>query len=119
MLKGLGCFGYARHGFCIVTLCRGKTNERDFYAFVAIEPQNYGFFKKRYKDGESSSFSAYGFELLRGWGAEPPAEVLEHMKLKHGIEFGLSEMFLNRLIQNTGAFLAPLPPEQTTHSVLQ
>ena len=105
MLKGLGCFRYSRHGFCVVTLCHGQTDGRDFYAFVAIEPQNYSHFCRRYQAGQAANFHAYGLELLRGWGQEPPQEVLDHIKRKHGVEFGISEHFLSRLMDNASAFM--------------
>ena len=106
MFKGLGCFKFAPHGFCIVALCRGKLNDRDFYAFVAIEPQNYAYFKKRYREGELSNFNAFGFELFRGWGTTPSEPVIEHVRLKHGIEFGVSENFLDQIAANNSALAA-------------
>lgn len=108
MSKGLGCFKFSSYGFCVVALCHGRDNGQDFYAFIAIEPQNYRYFKKRYRPGEAASFSAYGFELLRGWGTEPPQAVTEHIRVKHGVEFGISEHFLNRLISNIEPVAGPL-----------
>ena len=97
MLKGLGCFKHVQQGFCVVAVCHGKTDGRDFYAFVAIEPQNYSYFKRRYQAGERSDFEAFGFELMRGWGTEPTYEVIDHISRKHSVEFGVSENFLNGL----------------------
>ena len=111
MLKGLGCFKFSTQGFSVVTLCQGKENGQDFYAFVAIEPQNFRYFKRRYVAGEASSFSAYGFELLRGWGKEPQTAVVDHIKTKHGVEFGVSENFLNRMIANIDPVPTPLGRE--------
>ena len=115
MLKGLGCFKHARNGLCVVTLCKGRDHERDFYAFVAIEPQNYGYFKKRYRPGEAQNFSVYGFELMRGWGDAPPQEIIDHIESKHGIEFNVSEHFLDRLANNANAMAAPLSRDWYTH----
>jgi hypothetical protein len=108
MLKGLGCFKFSTLGFSVVTLCHGKDNGQDFYAFVAIEPQNFRYFKKRYIAGESANFAAYGFELLRGWGTEPPQAVVDMLLAKHGVEFGVSEHFLNRMISNIEPVAMPL-----------
>jgi hypothetical protein len=111
MLKGLGCFKFSTQGFSVVTLCHGKDNGQDFYAFVAIEPQNFRYFKRRYVPGEASSFSAYGFELLRGWGTEPQPAVVDHLSTRHGVEFGVSENFLNRMIANIEPVPMPLGRE--------
>lgn len=112
MLTGLGCFKFATSGFCIVALCQGRDDSgRDFYAFIAIEPQNYRYFKSRYRPGESASFNAYGYELVRGWGAEPPQAIREYMLVKHGVEFGVSENFLNQMIANVEPVPAPLGRE--------
>lgn len=108
MLKGLGCFKFSSNGFSIVQLVHGKDQGRDFHAFVAIEPQNYRFFKKRYVPGEASSFTAYGFELLRGWGEEPSPNVVDHLLNKHGVEFGVSDNFINRVIANIDPVPTPL-----------
>ncbi len=111
MLKGLGCFKFSTYGFSIVTLCHGKDGGRDFYAFIAIEPQNFRLFKKRYVPGQASSFSAYGFELLRGWGSEPPKAVVDHLLNKHGVEFGVSDNFISRVIANIEPVASPLGRE--------
>jgi hypothetical protein len=111
MLKGLGCFKFSTNGFSIVTLCHGKDNGKDFYAFVAIEPQNFRTFKKRYVPGEASNFAAYGFELLRGWGSEPSEAMMDYLLAKHGIEFGISENFINRVIANIDPVPTPLGRE--------
>ena len=114
MLKGLGCFKFSPSGFCVVTLCHGQDDGRDFYAFIAIEPQNYRYFKKRYRPGETASFSTYGFELVRGWGTEPPQTIRDYLLEKHGVEFGISEHFLNRLIDTLEPVAAPLGREYFT-----
>ncbi len=119
MLKGLGCFKFSAHGFSIVALCHGKDQGRDFHAFVAIEPQNYRQFKKRYIPGEGASFSAYGFELLRGWGAEPSQATVDYLLVKHGIEFGVSENFINRVISNIEPVATPLGREYFVNAVAQ
>lgn len=111
MLQGLGCFKFSTYGFCVVRLCQGKTDGKDFFAFVAIEPQNYRYFVKRYRDGELSNFAPYGFELLRGWGTEPPEAVTDYIRNKHGVEFGVSESFLNRMIANIDPAAKPLDRE--------
>lgn len=108
MLKGLGCFRFASNGFCIVVLCHGKEQGRDFYAFIAIEPHNYRYFQKRYRPGEDSTFTAYGFELARGWGKEPPETMTRYMLERHGVEFGVSDHFLSRVIDNLAPVAAPL-----------
>ena len=111
MLTGLGCFKFSTSGFCVVTLCHGQENGRDFYAFIAIEPQNYRLFKSRYRPGEMPSFTSYGYELIRGWGVEPPQAIREYMLVKHGVEFGLSDNFLNRMISTVEPVPAPLGRE--------
>jgi hypothetical protein len=88
MLEGIGHFDHSRYGFCIIHLCQGKTEGRDFYAFIAIEPQNYMFFKTHYRAGViTTGFEAYGRELLRGWGAAPSKDIIEHVSFKHRIDF--------------------------------
>jgi hypothetical protein len=87
MLEGIGRFGDSRYGFCIIQLCHGKADNRDFYAFVAIEPQNYPFFKKNYRPGVGTNFAAYGRELLRGWGLTPPQDIIDHVSRKHNVDF--------------------------------
>ncbi len=58
MIEGICRFESAQCGFCIVSLCQGKLDENDFYAFVAIEPQDYSYFKKHYQTqkGKASGF---------------------------------------------------------------
>lgn len=107
-MKGLGCFKFSTCGFSIVVLCHGKESNRDFYAFVAIEPQNYRYFKRRYLPGELASFKNYGYELVRGWGTEPPQGVKENLLAKYGVEFGISENFLNHLMANIEPETIPL-----------
>jgi hypothetical protein len=115
MLKGLGCFKFSPSGFCVVTLCHGKENGKDFFAFIAIEPQNYRYFQKRYRAGEAATFKPYGFELMRGSGLEPPTAVMDYLRKKHGVEFGVSEDFLNRLITNIDPVASPLGREYYTN----
>jgi hypothetical protein len=117
MLKGLGCFKFSSNGFSIVALCHGKDQGRDFHAFIAIEPYNYRHFKKRYVAGESSNFSGYGFELLRGWGKEPTQATLDFLLSKHGVEFGISEDLLNRMVSNINPVAMPLGREYFVNSV--
>ncbi len=100
IMKGLGCFKFSLAGFSIVVLCHGRRDDRDFFAFVAIEPGNYHHFKKRYRAGEFSDFKAYGYELIRGWGTEPSQSVRDTLRSKYGVEFGVSENFLNQLTAN-------------------
>jgi hypothetical protein len=111
MLKGLGCFKFSTSGFCIVELCHGNDSGRDFYVFIAIEPQNYRYFKSRYRPGEHFNFNAFGYELVRGWGKEPPEAIKEYMLVKHGVEFGISDNFLNRMIANVEPTPMPLGRE--------
>ncbi len=110
MMKGLGCFKFSLSGFSIVALCQGKENDRDFYSFVAIEPQNYPYFKKRYRPGEMSNFKSFGYELVRGWGTEPSQAVTNTLLSKYGVEFGISENFLNHLASNIDAALHTRSP---------
>lgn len=105
MLKGLGCFKFSTQGFSIVILCHGQEEGRDFYAFVAIEPHNFRTFKNRYNPGTASNFRAYGFELVRGWGTVPPQDVIDQLLEKYGIQFGVSENFINNMIAN----ISPIP----------
>ena len=111
MLKGLGCFKFSQTGICVVELCHGQDNGRDFYAFIAIEPQNYRYFKNRYRPGGHSNFNAYGYEVARGWGLEPPQAIKDYMLVRHGVEFGVSENFLNRLIATVEPSPTPLGRE--------
>ena len=114
MMKGLGCFKFSPVGFCIVTLCHGKEEGRDFYAFIAIEPQNFRYFKKRYRPGEMSSFKTFGYELVRGWGTEPDLSVITHLSSRYGIEFSISENFINQMIENMEPIASPLGREYVT-----
>ncbi len=101
MLEGIGRFAHARHGFCIVTLCHGVTGCDSFYAFVAVEPQNYSYFKKTYRKGASGDFTAFGRVLLRGDGTNPSKEVIAYVRNKYGIEFGTGHPFIERLVALT------------------
>jgi hypothetical protein len=92
----------ARFGFKIVKFCcgqmRGFFDDKTFYAFVAIEPQNFEYFEKRYEPYKFSDFTVFGEELLRGWGEEPPQDILEHLKRKHDIQFGIHPASLLKLV---------------------
>jgi hypothetical protein len=108
MSKGLGCFRFSSLGFCVVEVCHGQENGRDFFVILAIEPQSYRYFKKRYQPGETSNFAGLGYELIRGWGKAPSEDVMEKLAVKHGVEFGVSDNFLNRLIGNFDPLPMPL-----------
>ncbi len=95
--KGLARFDEARFGFRIVRLCRGRAEGRDFYAFLAIEPHNLEYFERHYQDGLLADFSAFGTELLRGWGEAPPAAIIDHVRDKYGVEFGVDEAYVAML----------------------
>ena len=110
MLEGIGRFAHARYGFCIVTLCQGKIQDKSFYSFVAVEPQNYSYFRKNYKKGDASHFDAYGQELLRGWGDAPPEDIIEYLRTRHGVEFDVSKQFLERLLAQINTSPFPLKP---------
>lgn len=98
MLEGIGRFDHASHGFCMVPVCQGVLQNKEFYAFVAVEPQNYPYFKKHYRRGQSSNFDVYGQELLRGWGPAPPEDILEFMRRKYKIEFSVEPLFIERML---------------------
>ncbi len=91
----------ARFGFKIVTFCHGLIGDKPFYAFVAVEPQNFGYFENHYIEDCYSDFSAFGKELLRGWGKTPPESIIDHIKIKHGVEFGVDPAYLLHLAQLT------------------
>ena len=97
------------HGFAIVTLCHGQIRvysnnsfkDRDFYAFTAVEPQEFPFLQPRCEVGSPANFRTEGKELLRGWGAYPPKEVFEFLKTEFNIEFGVERRFVERLVALT------------------
>lgn len=95
--KGLARFDEARFGFRIVRLCRGRSEGRIFYAFLAIEPHNLEYFERHYQDGLLADFSAFGTELLRGWGEAPPLAIVDHIRDKYGVEFGVDEAYIAML----------------------
>jgi len=101
MLEGIGRFAHARHGFCVVSLCQGKQDDSTFFAFVAIEPHNYNYFRKVYEQGVATDFSAFGRELLRGPGNVPSQDVIDFVKNKYGIEFDVDRQFMERLVAVT------------------
>lgn len=95
MLEGLGCFNFSPSGFCTVAVVTGKENGEDFFAVIAIEPENYKYFKKNYRPGERSSFRTFGHELARGWGERPDQALLDHLAEKYDIGFGVPQGFLS------------------------
>lgn len=101
MLKAIGRFAEAQFGFCVVVLCHGRLEEQDFFAFVAIEPQNIPHFETHYQPGEHAHFKPFGRELLRGWGAGPSDEITDYVALKYNLEFDVEPDFLQRLIAVT------------------
>jgi hypothetical protein len=101
MLEGIGRFAHARHGFCVVSLCQGKQDNDTFFAFVAIEPHNYSYFRKTYAQGIATDFSVFGRELLRGPGTLPSQDVIEYVKAKYNIEFDVDRQFMERLVAVT------------------
>ena len=89
---GVSCEGIikmdgTRYGYSVVRLCQGTVEGRAFFAFVAVEPQNLEFFRTHYKAGTHTQFSPFGSELLRGWGDEPAAHIIEYVKEKFGVHF--------------------------------
>jgi hypothetical protein len=98
MLEGIGRFAHARHGFCVVSLLQGKHNNDSFFAFVAIEPHNYKYFRRTYERGLGTDFSAFGIELLRGDGLIPSEDVIDYVRNKYNIEFDVDRPFMERLI---------------------
>lgn len=91
----------ARFGFKIIKFCQGKIDGRAFHAFIAIEPQNLAYFENHYRPGVMSDFSAYGQELLRGWDETPREMVVDYLKYKHDIEFGVDPAYILHLAQLT------------------
>jgi len=112
MIEGIGRFPETRFGFCVVVLCHGQDEGRKFFAYVAIEPQNLNHFKERYERGKFSSFSAFGQELLRGWGNSPSAEITEFLLRQYDIELDVSHIFVDRLVALATDFSvsSPLKP---------
>jgi len=108
MLKGLGCFKFSSSGFCVVALCRGKEDGKDFYTYLAIEPHNYRHFVQSEAAKTGMNLTNYGHVLLRGWGAEPNINARNYLSKKYGIEFGLSENFLASLVESLAPAAAPL-----------
>ncbi len=106
MMTGIGRFPETRYGFCIVVLCHGcapdevrhDSQPKDFFSFVAIEPQNYSHFRKRYTRGEATSFAAFGQELARGWGYMPSDELTDFVARRYSIEFDVEDHFIERLL---------------------
>lgn len=94
--EGLARFEGSRFGFSIIRLCRGMAGGRRFYAFLAIEPHNLDYFRQRYQDN-LADFSAFGTELLRGWGDTPPQAIIDHMQDKFGVEFGVESGYVETL----------------------
>ena len=89
---GVSCEGIirmndTRYGYSVVRLCRGAIEGQKFFAFVAVEPQNLEFFRTHYKAGTHTHFSPFGSELLRGWGDEPTADLIQHVEEKFGVCF--------------------------------
>ena len=93
----------ARFGFTIVKYCKGVLDGRAFYAFIAIEPQNFPYVTRNYQPFKFSDFSAFGKELLRGWGENPPEDILNFIQYKHNIEFGINPAYLLHLAGLTHA----------------
>ena len=87
----------ARHGFKIIKFCQGQNVHGPFYAFVSLEPNNLPYFEEHYEPGMHCDFKAFGEEILRGWGLAPPEDIIEHLKLKYGIEFGIDPDYLLHL----------------------
>ena len=86
-----------RFGFKIIVFCHGVVGDKPFYAFVAIDPQNFGYFESHYIENCYSEFSAFGKEILRGWGKTPPEDIIQHIKFKHGIDFGVDPAYILHL----------------------
>ena len=106
----------ARFGFKIIKFCQGVSkrdysnpefSEREFFAFIAIEPQNLGYFNEHYKPLKTSDFSAFGDELLRGWGTTPHKDILKFLSFKHNIEFGIDPAYALHLSQLTQQAKSP------------
>lgn len=113
MLEGIGRFAHTRHGFCVVSLCQGQENNENFFAFVAIEPHNYNYFRKSYERGQANDFAVFGRELLRGPGLVPSQEVIDYVRNKYGIEFDVDKCFVERLVavsvNNSASESSPFP----------
>ncbi len=121
MLEGIGRFAHTRHGLCVVSLCQGKENNENFFAFIAIEPHNYGYFKKTYQKGMANDFTVFGHELLRGPGIFPSDDVIEYVCSKYHIEFNVDRRFMERLVALTTHSASespfPLKPAEARGSV--
>lgn len=90
-----------RFGFKIIKFCQGVLDGKGFYAFIAIEPHNLGYFENTYKPGLYSDFRPFGHELLRGWGDTPPHIIVDYLKHKHDIEFGVDPAYILHLSRLT------------------
>lgn len=92
--NGLARDHSSRFGFKIIKFCQGTTQDRPFYAFVSIEPHNLGYFENHYKADHYTDFSLFGREILRGWGDTPPDEIIDFIRFKHNIEFGVDPAYI-------------------------
>lgn len=106
-----------RFGFKFIQFCQGALECGSFYAFIAIEPQNLHYFENRYKQGDLSDFSAFGDELLRGWGLVPPKDIVKHLQYKHRIQFGIDPHLIQQLSDST--FKSDDKADRHSHSFLE
>ena len=102
---GLARFEDSRFGFRIVKLCRGKVSGKSFFAFIGIEPQNYPYFLEHYRDGIRSDFQIFGCELLRGWGDDPPEDIIRYMQEKFHVEFEVDQSEIMQIAKMTASMM--------------
>ena len=96
----------SRYGYAIVKLCHGVAQEKNFYAYIAIEPQNLDYFYQHYIPRAQAHVEPFGEELMRGWGEAPDASVAEYFRQKHNVHFCRDERSILALTEKVRSDLA-------------
>lgn len=99
MLEGIGRTPHSRCGFEIVVLCQGRLSGKNFYAFVAVDPEIYSAVRAAYEPFRLSGFDHFGRELRRGWGEYPPPDVIAECAHQHDVIFDPAPNLIDRLVK--------------------
>lgn len=77
----------ADKGAVIIAYTHGTTESgRPYYAYIAVKPSKYREFCERSERRNSIRLSDYGKIIVHGFESKPPANVVKHMRDKHGFD---------------------------------
>jgi hypothetical protein len=82
----------------IFQMVTGVIEDKKFWAYLSMYPSRYEEYRARVEATEIVNLEEYGEVIEKGWGAEPPQEVIDRMTDQYGIDVSFEDD-VNKLVQ--------------------